>query len=313
MPTSEHFGKRAVREWQRRTSDASPAHRLLWTDWLPVHAMYSYPRVARCDPASIQLPGCMYRMSPVSQTVPQPAILTSGSGGDDDRSLQIILSEQERLINRLQRIEDGFVQLCGVSGSDVTKTKSANELLKVKSHSSEAGRNQAQSVSAVRNEETIASILQRQQNLIQRIDQLAGTLQQALTISSGKQVNTSPITRQIVTDVAVFVEMGSSIHKLYRFFQWLRDEKKMKVLLRTHYHSSTLGHNPTTDWADFNSPEIYWRAEYEVTVTLIVTRMPGAKQQVRSFIDPAHGVVAGEELIVQRIAKKLAVDYTPKR
>lgn len=301
LPTSEHFAKRAASERRAVCFAHAPLISSPTFCFSVMTSMYCYPRVPRCDPSAIQLPASMYRMNPVGHKVTEG---TSGSSvQEDDRSFTQILSAQERLISRLQRIEDGFVRLCGVESISHN-----NETEQSKSGSSGNEGDQIQSENPDQSL-VVASILQRQEKLIQQIDQLAASLQKAVVTSPVKDVDVSQITRQIATDVAIFVEMGTSIRQLYCFFLWLRDEKKLKVLLRTHYHSSTLGLGASSDWDDFSSPEKYWRAEFDVTVTLIVTRTAASKQQVRSFIDPAHGVVAGEEQIVRLLANKLAVDY----
>jgi hypothetical protein len=269
---------------------------------LGMTSMYSYPRVARCPPESIILPNCMYRVEPIAH---QPLVVNNmlnGGTGDqnqDDRSLAHILSAQERLIQRIQRIEDEFVQLTG------------GPIPELPPHAQSAVAQVPQPVSSGQNDAAVESIIQRQEKLIQEIDKLSQSLQKSVTITPAKQAVSTPITRQLATDVSIFVEMGSSISQLYKFLQWLRDGKKLKVLLRTHRHSSTVGLNAPIEWNDFNSEEIYWRTEYDVTVTLIVTHSDGAKQQLRSFIDPAHGMVTGEDQIIRLVAEKLGVEYKP--
>lgn len=300
--------------------------------------MYSYPRVARCDPASIPLPGCMYRMPPIQIPGPQvtgtsaPQVATRDGRqvpeSTDERCLRQVLATQERLLTRMQRIEDGLRDLIAdedATGSHSHDAHSDSPLAPHSVRSAKAGKQSdkkaqkrksdhvLQSSSAAKcpadGHQAVSSILKRQEDLIQQIDHLTQTISQSLSVSPSTTGNTSPITRQKATDVSVFVEMGSSIDGLLAFFHWIQKEKKFHVSMRTHFHSSTLGHKPCVSWHDFHSPDVYWRTAYDLTVSLIVTKTPESQSQVRAFIDPKRGVVSGEKEVIDAIARKLCLHY----
>ena len=292
-----------------RDPRSSPAVVLL-LPWLllPVLLlMYAYPRVPRCDPASIPLPTCMYRVPSISAVRVTDAPVVNGPTADtqagDERSMRQLLAAQHRLIERLTRIEDGFTALSGdgiSSGDPQASVGTATSAKKAGAKEATTGKQ-----TPTEGSQEINSILQRQANLIQRIDQLTHQLSQSLTLSPEKQ---EPISSQRVTDVAVFVESGSSVEELIKFIQWLREEQGFKVLLRTHFHSSTIGAKRHSSWTDFESEGIYWRRHYDMTVTLILVQATGGPG-LRCFIDPSHGVVTGGQAIVCALADKLGVRY----
>lgn len=276
----------------------------------PMASMYAYPRVPRCDPAFIPLPDCMYKMQPLVVAPPQISehvAATPESG--DERSLRQVLSAQERLLARIQKIEDGFVELMGAR-----PTSGKREAGKI-SVKGDAKRQKVESATAspADGQDAVFSILKRQEALIQQIDQLSEAITKSVTVSSPPKVaasaNTAPITKQKATDVSVFVESGSSIDALLTFFRWLRQQKKFNVLLKTHFHSSTLGSQPSISWQDFDSQELHWRTQYDLTVTLIVTKNPTSGPQIRAFIDPERGLVSGEQEIIRAVAGKVQVEY----
>lgn len=239
--------------------------------------------------------------------------MTVSPESGDERCLRHVVSAQERLLARIQKIENEFIELMGEKGASV-KEKAAKS-------GKQRDENVHQIVSATASpadgQEAVTSILKRQEALIQQIDQLSEAISKSVRISSSPKVaaaaasaaNTAPITKQKATDVSVFVQSGSSIDALLTFVRWLRQEKKFNVLLKTHIHSSTLESQPSISWRDMDSQELYWRTQYDLTLTLIVTKNPVSGPQISAFIDPEYGLVSGQQEIIEAIAKRVEVQY----